>query len=671
MRHTLRLATASINTTPLDIDGNTRLIIDAIKQAHQQHAELLLLPELSITGYGCEDMFFAADWVAEAVQQLALIQAQIPTGMLVAVGLPIMLPGGQVFNGVALLNHQSVLGVVCKQVLARSGIHYEPRWFTPWPAGEVVELQLAEQRVPVGDLVFSVNGVRIGFEVCEDSWVASRPGRSLYQRQVDVILNPSASHFAIGKDKTRRQFVKEGSRAFGVVYAYANLVGCEAGRVVYDGGNMIASNGELVMVASPLSFAAVSVDSALVDLQANRAQRMISSQLQTPAQERGVIDVTMPWPESAADMPFSPVDETPLLTTEEAVCRTIALGLWDWQRKTYTRGFAVSLSGGADSALCATLVYQAQVLALMTLGEGAYRAQLSQCGIEVDAPGEREALQWLRAQVMPQLLSTVYQGSANSGCITESAARTLAAGLGAAHSQWSISELVDGYVARVNALTPDMPMNWASDDLALQNIQARVRSPGIWLLANRQNKLLLATSNLSEASVGYCTMDGDTSGVLAPIGGVSKSLVLQLNRWLMETGFLYADDGQTRLPIKALAEVVDQRPTAELRPVEQTDEADLMPFAVLDAIRRITQVQHISPKGVLNALMRSPLGAQYGRTQLVAWIHRYYGLYCRNQWKRERLAASFHIEADSADPKTYRRFPILSSQLKRELAQLS
>ena len=116
--------------------------------------------------------------------------------------------------------------------------------------------------------------------------------------------------------------------------------------------------------------------------------------------------------------------------------------------------------------------------------------------------------------------------------------------------------------------------------------------------------------------------------------------------------------------------IVHQAPTAELRPVEQTDEADLMPFPVLDAIRRLSQTQHLTPKGVLQQLLRGEFAAQYPVAQLVGWIRRYYGLYCRNQWKRERIAVSFHIEADSADPKTYRRFPVLSSQLQRELAQM-
>lgn len=665
MHSTLRLATASINTTALDVDGNLALIRQAIAAA-PAGTQLLLLPELALTGYGCEDMFFASDWLEPLPLKLLALADELPDGLVVAVGLPLWLPGGQLFNAVAVLSRGQLHGLVCKQVLARNGIHYEPRWFTPWPAGQVSQLQVGSQQVAVGDLVFDIDGIRFGFEVCEDSWVANRPGRSLYNRRVDLILNPSASHFAIGKAALREQFITEGSRAFGVIYAYANLLGCEAGRAIYDGGNLIASGGQIVLRGQRLAFAPLVVDAALVDLLANRAQRLQSSQMLPPDDGHGLIQLRGLWPEQDDRAPLA--QSQPPLAVDEAdeVLRAVALGLWDWQRKTATRGYVVSLSGGADSALCASAVYLAHAQALATLGASRYGEALAGCGLSVDT--QQLDLVSLQQQLMAQLLTTVYQGSSFSGSVTRDAAASVAAGVGARHHQWSIAELVDGYIARANAMTPDQPLDWAHDDLALQNIQARVRSPGIWLVANRENKLLLTTSNLSEASVGYCTMDGDTSGVLAPIGGISKSRVLRLLAWLHDHGLPLAN-GQ-RLTLPCLAPVITQQPTAELRPVEQTDEADLMPFEVLDAVRALGQTQHLTPLTLFKALGRTPLGQRYGQQQLGAWVVRYYRLYCRNQWKRERLAVSFHIETDSADPKTYRRFPVLSSALRSELAAL-
>ena len=250
------------------------------------------------------------------------------------------------------------------------------------------------------------------------------------------------------------------------------------------------------MSSERLSFAPCCVHAATVDINLNRAQRLISSQRLQPAEQQGIFNVSFNWSAENYHRLLSPqtffADEDP----HAAACRAIALGLWDWQRKTYTSGYALSLSGGADSALCGTMVWFAQVQAALTLGEEEYRHILSQGRIQVIPRAEKSLLDWIRQDVMPNVLTTVYQGSAHSGSVTRNAASGLALAMGAQHHDWSIAELVTGYLKLVNDLTPDNPMTWERDDLALQNIQARVRSPGIWLIANRQNKLLMATSNL-------------------------------------------------------------------------------------------------------------------------------------------------------------------------------
>jgi len=344
-------------------------------------------------------------------------------------------------------------------------------------------LEFNGRPVPVGDLVFDVAGVRLGFEICEDSWVAARPGRTLFERQVDVILNPSASHFALGKQRQRSQFVREGSRAYGAVYVYTNLLGCEAGRAVYDGDAMIASNGELVMLGERLSFAPLKYYQATVDLQVNRAQRLISSQPILPGLSEGIISIDFQWQPEDYQRPLATCCDLPDEDQHAEACRAIALGLWDWQRKTYTGGYALSLSGGADSALCAASVFFAQVQAFASLGEEAYLRELAKGRLAPAARGEQEPLEWIRHTVMPLVLTTLYQGSSYSGDVTFNAAAGLAGEVGATHHSWSIANLVSEYLNLANSLTPDDPLNWQRDDLALQNIQARVRAPGsgYWL----------------------------------------------------------------------------------------------------------------------------------------------------------------------------------------------
>jgi NAD+ synthase (glutamine-hydrolysing) len=273
-----------------------------------------------------------------------------------------------------------------------------------------------------------------------------------------------------------------------------------------------------------------------------------------------------------------------------------------------------------------------------------------------------------QADRVRRLLHCVYQSSQNSGAVTRHAAETLARALGAEMSCLDIAEMVGGYVGRIEQVL-GRRLAWESDDIALQNIQARVRGPSVWLLANVKNALLLSTSNRSEAAVGYATMDGDTCGGLCPIAGIDKAFLLDWLRWL-ETAGPAGLHPPVPIDFGALSVVTRQQPTAELRPPSagQTDEDDLMPYRVLDAIERAAIRDKQSPREVFR-LVR-PQFPQNSNAQLQLWVERFFRLWCRNQWKRERYAPSFHLDDENLDPKTWCRFPILSGGFDRELQEL-
>jgi NAD+ synthase (glutamine-hydrolysing) len=188
----------------------------------------------------------------------------------------------------------------------------------------------------------------------------------------------------------------------------------------------------------------------------------------------------------------------------------------------------------------------------------------------------------------------------------------------------------------------------------MQNIQARARVPGLWMLANVENKILLTTSNRSEASVGYATMDGDTAGGLAPIAGIDKNF---LRKWL-----LWAET-QTEIGLGALSTlglVNKQNPTAELRPgrENQTDEDDLMPYDILDRIESAFVRDRLSPDDILGVVEEDFPDAN--REVLAGYVEKFFRLWTQSQWKRERFAPSFHVDEASVDPRTWCRYPILS-----------
>lgn len=655
----IRVAAAVLNQTPLDWAGNEARICEAIQEARTQGATILCLPELCITGYGCEDAFHSAGIQSTASNILEKI---IPNtkGMIVTLGLPLMFQNA-LFNVVCVAVDGKILGFVAKRFLAGDGIHYEPRWFKPWPQQVRTTVEVLGKSYPIGDIFFQIGDVRIGLEICEDAWVAARPGAALALQGVDVILNPSASHFAFGKIRIRERFVLEGSRAFNASYVYSNLLGNESGRAIYDGGALIASGGALLARGPRFSYRDAVVTSAVIDVDATRMNQARTASYRpditnTPLEP---VHADFAWPKLErfeTPHPEAPTWELSTNLKEEEFTRAVTLGLFDYLRKSKSQGFVVSLSGGADSTAVSCLVAQAVHSAITEIGLDGLKKKLAFLrGMEsISAAGD----------LIKRLLTCVYQASSNSSSTTREAARQVAKALGATFHEFNISVLVDEYTKMVEAGL-GRKLSWKTDDIALQNIQARVRSPGIWMVANLQNALLLSTSNRSEAAVGYATMDGDTSGGLSPIAGIDKAFLRQWLRWVEKVG----PEGLGCIP--ALAVVNEQAPTAELRPQEskQTDEDDLMPYPILDAIEKAAIRDKQTPVEVFYRMQAE--FPKEERVHLGLWVERFFRLWCRNQWKRERYAPSFHLDDENLDPKTWCRFPILSGGFEMEIAELS
>jgi len=645
----LHIGAAILNQTPLDWDGNKRNILASIAAAREQGVTVLCLPELCITGYGCEDAFHSP-----STHQMAwnVLEEILPStqGMIVSLGLPVFFQNA-LFNTACVVADGKVLGFYAKQHLAGDGVHYEPRWFKPWPDG--IRRELDGSKLPIGDIHFDCGGVRIGFEICEDAWVAGRPGAGLASRSVDIILNPSASHFAFGKMEVRKRFVLEGSRAFGVSYVYSNLLGNESGRTIFDGGVLIASGGKMMREGSRFSFADWEMTSVVVDLDLTRmSQARTGSFVPEIKDDDSCVSTLFNFPKLLPE-PDAPVMVSGVQTKEEEFTRAIVLGLFDYLRKSRSGGFVVSLSGGADSAAVTILASLVVKIGLAQLGRDGFLAKLPHLDRLANIPDE---------ELIKALVSTVYQSAENSSSTTRLAASGIAAAIGTDHIEWNIAGLVVSYTDMVSR-GMQCSLSWNTDDVALQNIQARVRAPGVWMVANLRNALLLATSNRSEAAVGYATMDGDTCGGLSPIAGIDKAFLRCWLVWMEQEGILESG------PIAELRLINVQTPTAELRPskLHQTDENDLMPYPVLDAIERAAIRDKQSP---LEVYLETRVHFEYPRWQIALWAEKFFILWSRNQWKRERYAPSFHVDDENLDPKTWCRFPILSGGFSRELSAL-
>lgn len=603
----LSVGAAALNLIPLDFSHNSRLVESAIEVARSRKIDLLCLPELSLTGYGCEDGFF---YPHIRLQALEMLRALLPKtqDIAVALGLPLEVEG-ILYNAIAFVSDKKLLGFVCKKHLAGYGIHYEPRWFTPWPEGVLKEISFFGDTVPCGDQTFTIKDNVIAFEICEDAWVKDRPGIRLAEKGVDVILNPSASHFGLHKVDVRRELVLEGSKKYSPLYVYANILGNEGGRIIYDGDTLIAQNGKLIGQGKRFSF----------------HDFILTESSYTPP----------PW-ELSVDRDF------------EEFTRAVSIGLFDYLRKSKAYGFVLSLSGGADSASIAVLIRCMCALGVHELGLDGFKDKLSYIPTLSSAKNISECIR--------ALLTCVYQATENSSQTTKNAAEVVAKELNASFTSISIGEIVDGYLSTFEGATGKL--TWERDDLALQNIQARVRSPGIWLLANVKRALLLTTSNRSEAAVGYATMDGDTSGSLAPIAGIDKYFIQRWLSWMQSTGI--AETG----PMPFLSVIIQQAPTAELRPLvsKQTDEKDLMPYKVLSVIEKEILYNRTAPKDAI-LKVKEQYGDEFSKEEIETWISKFLKLWSMSQWKRERYAPSFHLDEFNIDPRSWFRFPILSGGL--------
>ncbi|WKZ56204.1 MAG: nitrilase-related carbon-nitrogen hydrolase [Bdellovibrionota bacterium] len=640
----IRIASAALNQTPLDWDGNARRIKNAWDMARAADVTLLCLPELCLSGYGCEDRFLSP---STSQQALAVLVELLPatSGLVTTIGLPLHFEG-RFWNAVAMVADGKLQGFRIKSALAGQGIEYEPRWFTPWEVGSRNVCSVAGQEIPLGDLVFDLDGIRIGFEVCEECWRTDRPAPRLRELGVQIVLNPSASFFAIGKYPQRRELVLKSSQEFKTAYVYANLLGCEAGRIIYDGHCLIGHKGILLAESARLSLSEVSLCSA--DLT-----------IETPDRAAPPTHLAVPMQcprlsaRSGARVQSNPTTyESPF----EEFTAAVTLGLLDYMRKSRSHGYVVSLSGGADSSATAALcAYAIHRMAKELLDQE--RAVMYPHLAFVHRDPSPHA--WVK-----ELLTCVFQGTHNNSPETRQSAAVLARELGCTFVEFEVDALVRDYTSMVER-SIHRQLSWENDDLALQNVQSRVRAPGVWLIANLKRALLLCTANRSEVGVGYSTMDGDTAGGLSPLAGIDKAFLREWVAWAGHSG------PAALFRVSSLATVAALAPSAELRPLstQQADEKDLMPYPVLQAIEAAAIRDRL---GVVETFLRvaAEFESAYTVETLRGWVRRFFVLWSANQWKRERYAPGFHLEDYNLDPRSWCRFPILSGGFVRELREL-
>jgi NAD+ synthase (glutamine-hydrolysing) len=498
----LRLALAQIDPTVGDIEGNVRLIAESVDRARDAGAQLVLLPELCVSGYPPEDLVLRLDFLDAVRDGLDRIAADTD-GIVALVGFPerverpaaelehfdplIDPPPPPAYNSLAVLADGELRAIYRKCDLPNYGVFDERRYFEPGTEPALIE----------------VDGVSIGLTVCEDIWHPGFPECEEVAAGAALVVNASASPYHRGKGAAREAMIAERARTNGAAFALCNTVGGQD-ELVFDGASVVigpdgrtlarAAQFEPELLVCDLMTAA---GGGASDGAPRRRGVPVLAQLESGARPEGELE---------------PRVAEPVAGEEAEVYTALTVGLRDYVEKNGFDHVVLALSGGIDSALVAL--------------------------VAVDALGADR-------------VSVVVMPSPHSSDDTQSDARTIAANLGVELMEISIAEAMQAYA---RALAPSF--DGTEPGLAEENVQARIRGNLVMALSNKFGWLVLTTGNKSEMSVGYATLYGDMAGGFAVIKDVFKLLVYRLVRWRNE------EAGQELVPNS----VLERPPSAELRP---------------------------------------------------------------------------------------------------------
>jgi NAD+ synthase (glutamine-hydrolysing) len=466
----MRIALAQINTTVGDLDGNRARILEAIDEARSAEADLVLLPELAVTGYPPEDLLLRPGFVRAARESLDEI-ARATREVVALVGFPHL--DRDLYNACAVCSGGDVKAIYRKRFLPNYGVFDEDRYFAP--ARDCLLLELG--------------GTLIGPTICEDMWQPGPPATDLALAGAQLLTNISASPFHVCRDRERREMFATRARDNACFVAFCNAVGGQD-ELIFDGNSLVLDEEGHVLARAPgFEEALLVVDIDPADAVGRRLRDVRRRAL---ARERGetpdALVITLgPVRDTGARVP---AQLAPELAELEQMRLALELGLRDYVEKNGFREIVIGVSGGIDSALTAALAVEA-------LG--------------------------------PERVHRVSMPSRYSSEETRRDARLLGESLGTDFRELPITDVVAAFHATLAESFAGL-----EPDLTEENIQARIRGVLLMALSNKFGWLVVATGNKSELSVGYATLYGDMAGGFALLKDVFKTDVFRLARYLNE-----------------------------------------------------------------------------------------------------------------------------------------
>lgn len=618
----IKVAAVTPKIQVADVQFNTKAIIDKITEAYEHGARIMVLPELCITGYSCQDLFMQEILQGGALDGLrAVKKATEDMDALIFVGLP-MEKVGKLYNVAAVLFKGSVLGFVPKRFIPTYHEAYEGRTFAEGNE-KVEDVWFDGVQVPFGtDILFEVQegalkGLSVACEICEDLWVPKSPSLRHGLAGANVIVNLSASSEAVGKDRYRHLQVTAASTKLIAGYIY-----CSAGEgestqdLVFGGHNMICENGK--MLAEVKNF---TCEITYADLDINRLRherRKMSTYDAALAGAHKHVVIKFKEEETRLDrqfpaMPFIPTDEAMRRERCEEILAIQAYGLKKRLEHTHCKHAIVGISGGLDSTLA--ILVTAKAFDLL----GIDRANI-------------------RAITMPCFGTT--DRTYDNAC-------TLTRTLGATLEEINIKESVALHFR-------DIKHDMDNHNVTYENSQARERTQILMDIANRENGMVIGTGDMSELALGWATYNGDHMSMYGVNAGVPKTLIRHVVKY-------YADTCGNEELSRVLLDVLDTPVSPELLPpvdgvISQKTEDLVGPYELHDFYLYYMLRCGFSPAKLYRVACKTFEGV-YDKETILKWLKNFYRRFFTQQFKRSCLPDGPKVGSVSLSPRGDLRMP--------------
>ena len=626
----VKVAAVTPEVRVADVSFNVDACVAAAREAAEKDgAAVIVLPELALTGYTCEDLFWQESLVRAAEAGLAEFAARTADlSALILVGVPVR-AGGKLYNCAAALCRGEVLGLVPKTHIPTYNEFYEGRHFVPGPA-EVTLVALAGNQ----DTLFGTNllfaceelpELVVAAEICEDLWVPAPPSTAHAQAGATLICNLSASNAIVGKADYRRSLVSGQSARLVCGYVYASAgTGESTQDLVFSGHDLVAENGRLLAEGRPFGNGRA-VSEIDVRLLAQERTRMSTFECAPSPEAAGYAVASFSLGADAATRetsltryvdphPFVPSDAARRAERCEDVFAIQAHGLAKRLAHTRSRRAVIGLSGGLDSTLALLVAVRAFDL--------------------LDLPRDG-----VIAVTMPGFGTT--DRTYNNAC---ELARTVGA---------ELREI--GIAAAVRQHFADIGHDESVHDVTYENSQARERTQILMDVANQEGGLVIGTGDLSELALGWATYNGDHMSMYAVNAGVPKTLVRHLVRYVADS---CGDEAEARV----LLDVLDTPVSPELLPatgdgtIAQRTEDLVGPYELHDFFLYEVLRRGSSPRKVYR-LARYALGEKYDDATILSWLKVFYRRYFAQQFKRSCLPDGPKVGSAAVSPRGDLRMP--------------